>query len=73
MELVVRDLCQELGAGCLTVIRKVKQMNHARLLLQDGLPAEINNALETERLVVLFPSMANQDRVRLGQRLKLKL
>jgi hypothetical protein len=47
-------------------------MNHARLLLEDSLPAEVDDAFQAEDFVILFPPMANQDRVRLWERNELK-
>ena len=74
MKQVIGDLSfHELRPGRLAVIRKVKEVNHTRLLLKDCLPAEIDNALEPEGLVILLPSMSDEDGVRLRQGNELEL
>ena len=68
MKQVIGDLSfHELRPGRLAVIRKVKEVNLTRLLLKDCLPAEIDNALKPEGLVILLPSMSDEDGVRLRQ------
>lgn len=74
MPFVVSDFASyEFGARRLAVVREVEQVNHPRLLLQDRLPAEVDDTLEAKRLVVLLPPMSDEDRVRLGKRDKLEL
>ena len=74
MPFVVSDFASyEFGARRLAVVREVEKMDHARLFLEDRLPAEVDNALEAERLVVLLPTMSDEDRVRLGKRDELEL
>ena len=71
---IIGDLSlHELRPGRLAVVRKVKEVNHTRLLLEDCLPAEIDNALKPEGLVILLPSMSDEDGVRLRQGNELEL
>ena len=47
MPFVVSDFASnELRTGRLAVVREVEKMDHARLLLQDRLPAEVDYALQ---------------------------
>ena len=63
---VIRDLTLHEGlARRLSIVREVKQMYHIRLLLLHRLPAEVNDALEAESLMVFFPTMSNKDGIRL--------
>lgn len=39
-------------------------MNKVRFLLENGLPAEINDRLQAEDFVVFFPAMTNKDGIR---------
>lgn len=73
MEFVVSDLGEELRSGRLAIVREVEEMDHVRFLFQDCLPAEIDNALQAKYLVIFLPSMANKNRVGLGQGLELEL
>ena len=57
----------------LPVIWEIQDVEHVRLLLLDHLPAEINDALEPQGLVVLFPAVTNEYRVRLREGDKLEL
>ena len=54
--------------GCtrrFAIVREIEEVDHVGLLLLHGLPAEVNNALEAEGLMVLLPTMSDEDRVRL--------
>lgn len=56
----------------LSVVWKVEDMQHIVFLMLDPVPTVVDDVLETKSLVVLFPTMADKDRVGLGKRLLLK-
>lgn len=71
--LITRHLIfQQLMAPSLSVIRKIKQMNKIRFLLENGLPTKIDYRLQAEDFVVFLPAITNKDGVRSGQRTHLK-
>lgn len=73
MLLVTRHLVfQQLVTPSLSIIREIKQMNKIRFLLENGLPAKIDDRLQAEDFVVFLPAMTNKDGVRSGQRTHLK-
>ena len=47
-------------------------MEHIMFLLLNHLPAEVDDALEAEGLVVLLPSVADEDGVGLGEGFELE-
>ena len=73
MVLVIGDFALHEGCTrCFAVVREIEEVYHVRLLPQHGLPAEVNNALEAEGFMVLFPTMPDKNGVRLRKRFKLK-
>ena len=73
--LVLGDLAvaEEMLGTRLAVVGEVEHVQHVVFLLLDHLPAEVDNALQDESLVVLLPSVTDEDRVGLGKRLELEL
>ena len=57
----------------LAVVREIEEVDHVVLLLENGLPVEVHDALETEHLMVLLPAVADEDRVCLGQWTRLEV
>ena len=74
MPFVVSDFASyQLGARRLAVVREVEEVDHTRLLAEDRRPTEVDNALQSERSVVLFPAVPEKYRVRVGERNELEL
>jgi hypothetical protein len=72
--LVIRQFPEEkLIPRRFSVVWKIQHMQKVRFLFLNNLPAEINNILEPERLVIFLPAIANQDWIRIWQGNELKL
>lgn len=73
VEFVIRDFAlHQLWPRCLAIVRKIKQMNHVGLLSQYCFPAKVNNPPEPKRLMILLPTVSDEDRVCLGERVDLE-
>ena len=74
MILVICELpLQELIWQRFAVVREIEEMKQIRLFLLHRFPAEVDNVLEFEQLMVLFPTVPDKDRIGIGKRNELEL
>jgi hypothetical protein len=73
--LVLRNLsvAHEVLPFGFAVVGKVEHVEHVGLFLLDHLPAEVDDVLQSQSLMIFLPAVAYQDGIRLGKGVELEL